>query len=52
MACCNASRFGFGTVLMQDGRVMMYASLQLKPHERNYPVNDLELAVIVHAFEI
>ena len=29
---------------MQHGRVIAYASRQLKPHEINYPVHDLELA--------
>ncbi|XP_070017120.1 uncharacterized protein [Nicotiana sylvestris] len=37
---------------MQEGRVIAYASRQLKPHEKNYPVYDLELAVIVHALKI
>ncbi|XP_070054123.1 uncharacterized protein [Nicotiana tomentosiformis] len=34
------------------GRVIAYASRQLKPHEKNYPVHDLELAAIVHALKI
>jgi hypothetical protein len=34
---CDASRQGLGCVLMQDGKVVAYASLQLKPHEQNYP---------------
>ncbi|XP_070032151.1 uncharacterized protein [Nicotiana tomentosiformis] len=37
---------------MQDGRVISYASRQLKVHEKNYPVHDLELAAIVHALKI
>ncbi|XP_070057133.1 uncharacterized protein [Nicotiana tomentosiformis] len=36
----------------QEGRVIAYASRQLKPHEKNYPVHDLELAAIVHALKI
>ena len=32
---------------MQDGKVVAYASRQLKPHEQNYPTHDLELAAIV-----
>ena len=49
---CNASKTGLGCVLMQDGRVIAYASCQLKKHEVNYPTNDLELAAVVHALKI
>jgi hypothetical protein len=49
---CNASRTGLGCVLMQDGCVIAYASLQLKKHEVNYPTHDLELAAVVHALKI
>ncbi|XP_070039196.1 uncharacterized protein [Nicotiana tomentosiformis] len=31
-----------------EGGVIAYASRQLKPHEKNYPIHDLELAAIVH----
>ncbi|WMV29093.1 hypothetical protein MTR67_022478 [Solanum verrucosum] len=41
---CDASRVGFGFVLMQKGKVIAYASRQLKIHERNYSTHDLELA--------
>ena len=44
---CDASRIGLGCVLMQNGRVVAYASRQLKNHEKNYPTHDLELAAIV-----
>jgi hypothetical protein len=37
---------------MQDGKVVAYASRQLKPHEKNYPTHDLEFAAVVHAFKI
>ena len=43
---------GLGCVLMQDGRVIAYASRQLKKHEVNYPTHDLELAAVVHALKI
>ena len=48
----DASRIGLGCVLMQDGKVVAYASRQLKPHEKNYPTHDLELAVVVFALKI
>ena len=37
---------------MQHGRVIAYASRQLKPHEMNYPTHDLELAAIIFALKI
>jgi hypothetical protein len=37
---------------MQDGRVVAYASRQLRKHEVNYPNHDLELALVVHALKI
>ncbi|XP_024028426.1 uncharacterized protein LOC112093707 [Morus notabilis] len=40
----DASRSGLGCVFMQGGRVVAYASHQLRPHERSYPTHDLELA--------
>ena len=48
----DASRQGLGCVLMQNGRVIAYASRQLKKHEQNYPTHDLELAVVVFALKI
>jgi hypothetical protein len=48
----DASRQGLGCVLMQEGRVVAYASRQLIKHELNYPTHDLELAAMVHAFKI
>ena len=48
----DASSIGLGCVLMQDGKVVAYASRQLKPHERNYPTHDLELAAVVFALKI
>ena len=36
MVCCDASRNGLGCVLMQRGRVVAYASRQLKNHEQKY----------------
>ena len=37
---------------MQDGKVVAYASIQLKPHEQNYPTHDLELAAVVFTLNI
>ena len=37
---------------MQNWNVVAYASLQLKPHEVNYPTHDLELVAIVFALKI
>jgi hypothetical protein len=43
---------GLGGVLMQSGKVVAYASRQLKVHERNYPTHDLELAAVVFTLKI
>ncbi|KAA0064197.1 ty3-gypsy retrotransposon protein [Cucumis melo var. makuwa] len=48
----DASNKGLGCVLMQQGRVVAYASRQLKSHEQNYPTHDLELAAVVFALKI
>ena len=37
---------------MQDGKVVAYASRQLKPHEQNYCTHDLELAAVVFALKM
>jgi ABC-type proline/glycine betaine transport system ATPase subunit len=39
---CDASRLGLRCVLMQEGRVVAYASRQLRKHKLNYPTDDLE----------
>ncbi|XP_070045093.1 uncharacterized protein [Nicotiana tomentosiformis] len=49
---CDACTIGIGCVLMQEGRLIACASRQLKPHEKNYLVYNLELASIVHALKI
>ncbi|KAA0057631.1 pol protein [Cucumis melo var. makuwa] len=48
----DASKKGLGCVLMQQGKVVAYASRQLKSHEQNYPTHDLELATVVFALKI
>ncbi|GKA12726.1 putative reverse transcriptase domain-containing protein [Tanacetum coccineum] len=40
---CNASHKGLRAVLMQNEKVIAYASRQLKIHEKNYTTHDLEL---------
>ncbi|KAK7264749.1 hypothetical protein RJT34_32359 [Clitoria ternatea] len=49
---CDASKQGLGSVLMQDKKVVAYASRQLRQHEINYPTHDLELAAVVFALKI
>jgi hypothetical protein len=48
---CDACYTGLWCVLMQEGRVVAYSSRQLKVHEKNYPIHDLELAAVVHALK-
>ncbi|GJV03832.1 putative reverse transcriptase domain-containing protein [Tanacetum coccineum] len=40
---CDASHKGLGVVLMQNEKVIAYASRQLKIHEKNYTTQDLVL---------
>ncbi|GKC22968.1 putative reverse transcriptase domain-containing protein [Tanacetum coccineum] len=49
---CDASCLGLGYVLMQKGKVIAYASRQLKIHEKNYTTHDLELGTVVFALKI
>ncbi|GKC39720.1 putative reverse transcriptase domain-containing protein, partial [Tanacetum coccineum] len=52
MVYCNASGIGLGCVLMQTGKVIAYASRQLKIHEKNYTTRNLELGAVVFALKI
>ncbi|GKC90693.1 putative reverse transcriptase domain-containing protein, partial [Tanacetum coccineum] len=49
---CDASKQGFGSVLMQREKVIAYVSRQLKKHEKNYTTHDLELGAVVFALKI
>ncbi|GKB56844.1 putative reverse transcriptase domain-containing protein [Tanacetum coccineum] len=48
---CDASNQGLGCVLMQRGKVIAYASRQLKIHEKNYTTHDLELGAVVFSLK-
>ena len=47
----DASLNGLGCFIMQEVKVVACASRHLKPHEKNYPMHDLELAAIVFALK-
>ncbi|GJU08454.1 putative reverse transcriptase domain-containing protein [Tanacetum coccineum] len=48
----DASGIGLGCVLMQSGKVIAYASRQLKIHEKNYTTHDFELGAVVFSLKI
>jgi len=48
----GASKSRVGCVLMQEDKVLAYASQQLKPYGKNYPTHDLESAPVVFALKI
>ncbi|KAF8093401.1 hypothetical protein N665_0383s0033 [Sinapis alba] len=48
----GASKFARGCALMQKGKVIAYASRQIRKHEVNYPTHDLEMDVVVFALKI
>ncbi|GJU04642.1 putative reverse transcriptase domain-containing protein [Tanacetum coccineum] len=49
---CDASLKGFGSVLMQREKVIVYASRQLRKNEENYTTHDLELGAVVFALRL
>ncbi|GKE05890.1 putative reverse transcriptase domain-containing protein [Tanacetum coccineum] len=49
---CEALHKGFGAVLMQNEKVIAYASRQLKIHEKNYTTHNLELGAVVFALKM
>ncbi|GJU61879.1 putative reverse transcriptase domain-containing protein [Tanacetum coccineum] len=48
----DASGLGLCCVLMQRGKVIAFASRQLKIHEKNYTTYDLELGAVMFALKI
>ena len=51
MVYTDALKEGLECVLMQNDKVIAYASRKLKARERNYPTHDLELAAVVFALK-
>ncbi|WMV45411.1 hypothetical protein MTR67_038796 [Solanum verrucosum] len=49
---CDASRVVLGCVLMLRGKVIAYDFRQLKVHEKNYLIHDLELGTVVFTLKI
>ena len=49
---CDTSKMDLGCVLMQEGRVIVYALRQLNEYEQRYPTDDLELATVAFALKI
>jgi hypothetical protein len=47
----DASKKWLGGELMQERKVIAYTSKKLKPHEKNYPTHDLELAALIFALK-
>ncbi|XP_073030762.1 uncharacterized protein [Primulina eburnea] len=47
----DVSKLGLSAVLMQNDRVIAYASRQLKFHEKNYPTHDLDFAAVVFSLK-
>ena len=45
----DASLQGLGSVLVQHGKVVAYASKKLKSYKKNYPTHDSKFAVVVFA---
>ena len=49
---CEDSFEGLGCVLMEQGKVVAYASRQLRPHEVDYPMDDIKLPVVIFALKL
>nr|GEY01940.1 putative reverse transcriptase domain-containing protein [Tanacetum cinerariifolium] len=49
---CDALHKGLGVVLMQNKKVIAYASRQLKIYEKNYTTHDLKLGAVVFGLKM
>nr|GEV34578.1 putative reverse transcriptase domain-containing protein [Tanacetum cinerariifolium] len=49
---CDASHKGLGAMLIQNEKVIAYASQQLKIHVKNYTTHDLELEAVMFALKM
>ncbi|XP_070002031.1 uncharacterized protein [Nicotiana sylvestris] len=49
---CHSAGFMVPHLEAECGKVIAYASRQLKVHEKNYPVQNLDLAAIVHVLKV
>ena len=48
----DASRQGLGCVLMQDGKIIVYTSRQLKSYKQNHPIYNLDLTMVVFLLKL
>lgn len=47
-----ASDFAIGGALTQDGNLIAYESRKLQDRERQYPVHEKEMTVVVHCLQV
>ena len=52
VVCTNACQEGIGGVLMQNGHVICYDSINIKDNDKNYVTHDLEIFAIVHTINM
>lgn len=52
VVCCDASMLGLGSVLMQNGPLVAYATKQVTVCQHKYTTHDLELADVVFALKV
>ena len=48
----DTSLVGLGSIFIKHGKVIDYASSELKFHQKNYLTHDFELAAVVFALKI